>query len=80
MSVLLSEMTFPQIEKAIESNAVLLFPLGQTEQHGPHLQSGCDTIIAERVAMDTARLDGNWLTALRKFIAHCRKRCSTNHK
>jgi creatinine amidohydrolase len=54
MSVLFQELTSPQIARALEQRAVLLLPLGQTEQHGPHLQTGCDNIIAERVAIATA--------------------------
>lgn len=30
----------------------LLLPVGTTEQHGPHLPFGCDTIIVERLADD----------------------------
>jgi creatinine amidohydrolase len=44
----------PQIREAIAGNTIVLLPLGQTEQHGPHLQTGCDSIIAERVAMTAA--------------------------
>lgn len=51
-------MNCPQIKSAIDNKAVLLLPLGQTEQHGPHLVTGCDTIIAERVAMATAEALG----------------------
>ena len=54
MSVLFAEQTHPQIRRAIEDRAVLLLPLGQTEQHGVHLQVGCDSIIAERVAAAAA--------------------------
>lgn len=49
MSALLQDKTFPEIAQAIKDKATLLLPLGQTEQHGAHLQTGCDTIIAERV-------------------------------
>ena len=54
MSYYFSEKTWPQIRRAIEANTVLLLPLAQTEQHGTHLQAGCDTIIAERVAAAVA--------------------------
>ena len=49
MSHLFRDRTWPQIKDAIADDAVLLLPFGQTEQHGMHLQTGCDTIIAERV-------------------------------
>lgn len=48
MSVLLKDKTWPDIKRAVEDEAVLLLPLGQTEQHGPHLQLGCDTIMQNR--------------------------------
>lgn len=54
MSYLFAEKTWPELEKAIADRALLLLPFGQTEQHGRHLQSGCDTIIAERVACAVA--------------------------
>jgi creatinine amidohydrolase len=50
MSIYFAEKTMPQIRQAIADDAVLLLPLGQTEQHGPHLQVGCDSIIADHVA------------------------------
>src|ERR1051326_3374861 len=55
MSIYFAEKKLPEIKKAIEDNAVLLLPLGQTEQHGPHLQVGCDSIIADRVAEAVAK-------------------------
>jgi len=59
MSVLFQDKTYPQITQAIKDKATLLLPLGQTEQHGTHLQTGCDTIIAERVCNAVAaRLEG----------------------
>ncbi len=43
------DLTWPQIGEAIEQNALLLLPFGQTEEHGRHLGVGTDSIIAERV-------------------------------
>lgn len=54
MSILFQDKTWPEIKQAVEDKTVLLLPLGQTEQHGPHLQVGCDNIIAERVACGVA--------------------------
>lgn len=54
MSYLLAEKTWPELEEAARANTVLLLPLGQTEQHARHLQTGCDSIIAERVALAVA--------------------------
>ena len=54
MSVLFADQTSPEVKEAIERNTVLLLPVGQTEEHGPHLPVGTDTLIAERVARDAA--------------------------
>ena len=59
MSHLMRDRTWPQIKEAIAADTVLLLPFGQTEQHGEHLQTGCDTIIAERVCEAVAKkMDG----------------------
>ncbi len=54
-----SELTRDEITEAMEENAVLLLPFGQTEQHGPHLPVGCDTFIAERAAVAAAEACSN---------------------
>jgi creatinine amidohydrolase len=54
VSHLFADKTWPELQKAVEADTVLLFPVGQTEEHGLHLQVGCDTIIAERVALAVA--------------------------
>lgn len=42
----MSRMTWPDVEGAARSGAVLLVPMGSTEQHGPHLPLTTDTDIA----------------------------------
>ena len=54
MSHLFAEKTWPELECAARERTVLLLPLGQTEQHGRHLQTGCDSFIAERIALAVA--------------------------
>lgn len=54
MSYLFAEQTWPELEKAIQAQTLLLLPFGQTEEHARHLQVGCDAIIAERVAQAVA--------------------------
>lgn len=54
MSCFLADKTWPELEKAAKADTVLLLPLGQTEQHARHLQTGCDNIIADRVALAVA--------------------------
>jgi creatinine amidohydrolase len=42
------QLTWPEIELLLDGrpNEVALLPVGATEQHGPHLPTGTDTIIA----------------------------------
>lgn len=37
------DMTYPEIEKAAKEKAVVIFPTGVIEEHGPHLPLGVDT-------------------------------------
>lgn len=47
---LLAEMTWPQIQALIEDGeALCVLPVGATEQHGRHLATGTDTMIAEAI-------------------------------
>jgi len=51
----LADMTWPGVARAVEAGATtVVLPLGATEQHGPHLPLGTDTIrataLADRVA------------------------------
>jgi creatinine amidohydrolase len=42
--------------RSVAPDALALLPLGATEQHGPHLPSGTDTLTVESVARDAAEL------------------------
>ena len=46
--------TSPELEEAIQKEAVVLVPIGQVEEHGPHLPVGTDTYIAQDVARRVA--------------------------
>ncbi|QYJ16137.1 Putative mycofactocin system creatinine amidohydrolase family protein MftE [Rubrobacter xylanophilus DSM 9941] len=47
----LAEMSWPEVERAVAAGATtVLLPLGATEQHGPHLPLGTDTVRAEALA------------------------------
>lgn len=54
MNYLFAEKTWPELEQAVKAGTILLLPFAETEEHGRHLQVGCDTIIAERVASAVA--------------------------
>ena len=47
----LAELTWPQVARALAEGATtVILPLGATEQHGPHLPLGTDTLRAEALA------------------------------
>lgn len=41
----MADMTYKDIEKAIEEEAVVIFPIAVIEEHGPHLPLGTDTYL-----------------------------------
>jgi creatinine amidohydrolase len=43
-------MSYPLLAEAVSRNALVLAPIGQTEEHGPHLPTGTDAMIADAVA------------------------------
>ena len=45
-----SEMSSPEIGEAAKGNALVLLPVGQTEEHGPHLPAGTDAMISDELA------------------------------
>lgn len=46
----LGDLSWPQALEAGSRGAILLIPVGSTEQHGPHLPLGTDTEIAVEIA------------------------------
>lgn len=57
-STLLFEQTWYEARDAVERDAVVIIPIGATEQHGPHLPLGTDAIIATELALSVAaRID-----------------------
>ena len=52
-------MTLDDIGVAAAAGAVAVLPVGATEQHGPHLATGTDTLLAEHVAEAAAELTGD---------------------
>ncbi|WP_224405569.1 creatininase family protein [Afifella sp. IM 167] len=53
-----AELTSPEIGALDRARTVAVLPLGATEQHGPHLPTGTDTMIAEGILAETAGLVG----------------------
>jgi creatinine amidohydrolase len=54
------QLTWPEIEALVDSrpDEVALLPVGATEQHGPHLPTGTDTIIATGLCHAVSRQTG----------------------
>jgi creatinine amidohydrolase len=51
-------MTPVAVQERLRHRPTLLVPVGTTEQHGPHLPLGCDTIIVEHLADDISATFG----------------------
>jgi len=54
-----STLTWPEITDYIAAgNDAAILPVGATEQHGPHLGTGMDSALAERLCTEVAKLTG----------------------
>jgi creatinine amidohydrolase len=54
-TVWLQEMTWEEVKQKVdESCKTIMLPFGSTEQHGPHLPVGTDTMVAMTLAQDAA--------------------------
>ncbi len=49
-NIVMSEMTWTEIEEALKERPVGLLPVGAVEAHGPHLPVSADTVIAIEMA------------------------------
>jgi creatinine amidohydrolase len=64
-NVLMSEMTWTEVEQAMKDRPVALLPVGATEAHGPHLPVSTDSVIATAMAVRcAAKLKGRGIGAL----------------
>jgi creatinine amidohydrolase len=52
-------ITMDEVGTAAAAGAVAVVPVGATEQHGPHLATGTDTLLAEHVADAAAEVTGD---------------------
>lgn len=60
----LERLTWPQVQARLQAGwRRVLVPLGATEQHGPHLPLGTDTVLATELAVRVARGLGRTLVA-----------------
>ena len=63
-SIRWDHLTSPEIRKLAEEKAIVLVPVGSTEQHGPHLPVGTDALLAtlfERTDRSGAAKEGQAL-------------------
>ena len=49
------ELTWPEINEAVQAGKVVLLPIGSTEQHGHHLPLDTDNFLARSVCVRTAQ-------------------------
>lgn len=54
-----SSLTLEGVASAARAGAVAVLPVGATEQHGPHLATGTDTLLAEHVSLSAASRSGD---------------------
>ena len=64
MSLLFQQKTSAEIKQAAENNALILIPVGQIEEHGPHLPVDTDCIIAAAVTHKVAEEISNEIPVL----------------
>jgi len=54
-SVKYIDLRWPELKTYSKKGAIVLLPIGQTEQHGPHLPVGCDYYISTETALAVAQ-------------------------
>jgi creatinine amidohydrolase len=52
---MMETMTWPEVEQAVREGYVPVWPIGATEQHGPHLPLATDTILPLEIVKQAAR-------------------------
>jgi creatinine amidohydrolase len=64
-NIVISEMTWTEVDEAMKDRPVALVPLGAVEAHGPHLPLSTDTVIATELAKrGAAKLKENGVASL----------------
>jgi len=53
-TVLFSELRWPELNGLAGQGAIVLLPVGQVEEHGPHSPIGTDLFISEETARRVA--------------------------
>lgn len=60
-AVIWSESTYEEVGAAAEAGLIAVLPVGAVEQHGPHLPTGTDALLAERAARMACERTGDVL-------------------
>jgi creatinine amidohydrolase len=50
-----ADLTWPEVNEAVEMEKVILLPVGSTEQHGPHLPLDVDNVLPTSVCLEAGR-------------------------
>ena len=66
----IKEMSPGAVRDRLLERPALVMPVGTTEQHGPHLPLGCDTLIVERLADDLSAEFGMLRAPTLEFGVH----------
>jgi creatinine amidohydrolase len=53
-SYLLTNMTWEEVEEALNTVKMAIIPVGAHEQHGPHMAESCDAVLATEMAKEVA--------------------------
>jgi len=52
---LYADLTWPEVNQAVEMGKVIVLPVGSTEQHGPHLPIEVDTLLPTVICLEAGR-------------------------
>ena len=64
-TIVISEMSWTEVDEALKNRPVGLVPVGATEAHGPHLPISTDTLLATELAKrGAAKLKDNGVPSL----------------
>tara|TARA_Y100001968_G_scaffold94710_1_gene85043 strand:- start:6889 stop:7668 length:780 start_codon:yes stop_codon:yes gene_type:complete len=66
-SIRLDLLSWPEVEKYLQTSQAIIFPIGSTEQHGPTGAIGTDALTAEAVALELGRRSGILVAPTQSF-------------
>ena len=66
-SIRLDLLSWPEVEKYLQTSQAIIFPIGSTEQHGPTGAIGTDALTAEAVALEVGMRTGVLVTPTQAF-------------